>query len=441
MSVLRDFRRAIDLESAKQDKVEFSITGGLVSRSRAIHFFRHLRTPDDVLADEETPSLFGRPHLSAEPWKRVPIKSTNTRGRGSRVGPLISGHLAGTARPNSVSDGGDEAIKFAIYLKANPTRFAAYQRYSILPDSSGRFALLRDRFFCRPRHQATEDEHPLELGLIDNVIVGQNAEKVTGATWPLVVDRYFSSILAHVREAIDRAGARYQSEVLWQPIIRLKRVESYWEFPSIDPLAEMTTLSDLAGRTVKALRGDIFELEGRGTELNGDATSLTIKLANKRLLRIYAKTNRRIRVEVVHNFPEARQSIVGPNRHTLDSLPVALRQLAVDASTACHIVLAEMQKLSRRTSAGFPWYAIPRMIEELQGIGISRAVRQSVLSALVNIGSVSADRQGPKLTAIKHLMKLGLLCRPVKREPRFGVTGPYRNALADLRRANTKILK
>lgn len=80
---------------------------------------------------------------------------------------------------------------------------------------------------------------------------------------------------------------------------RLEAVETYWEFSDSNPLRTVEGMEATANQFANTTNTRF------STAREGQAFSLRLQIYRGVLLRIYAKTNRRIRFEVSHNLKEA----------------------------------------------------------------------------------------------------------------------------------------
>lgn len=143
-------------------------------------------------------------------------------------------------------------------------------------------------------------------------------------------------------------------------------VETFWEFPSDDPIEQ--TL-DIGSKLMHAVRGDstakVFECMEKETGRVYNAPSFTIPLAQSVKLRVYAKTNKRIRFEIVQSdlrkgLDELRDEAealtdhwklaaegahwLKPPRCSPSELPAIMKALRKRAATHMNKVMGDLQK-------------------------------------------------------------------------------------------------
>lgn len=100
---------------------------------------------------------------------------------------------------------------------------------------------------------------------------------------------------ANVLELDSAVSFRYRT-----PKCAFSRVETFWEFPSNDPIGAAI---EIGAKLLHLTRGNpttkAYPTEVKETSRVQNAPSFTIPLAQGVLLRLYAKTNKRIRFEIV----------------------------------------------------------------------------------------------------------------------------------------------
>lgn len=296
-----DFSNSPDLTQAKQDRVliDYGMVNISGSRESLNDFIEGLAGQVVTFPDGQEAALFSRD--GGLKW------STRRTTLGDRSEPsnfLFSGSLRGW-------EAGCNMLRIRASFAFNPTRYVRYQDTDVPYTPWTNFP---------PRLIAGEDpwtnnfEHPILDA--DNFLHGRGriSQRWLPSRWPIHLARYLSSVtelyLSAIREeanayglTLDIAGAQWN----------LKAVETYWEYHSSEPVR--TTL-----RLLRYLRAQGHELRetrvlrdnSEYEELGGSPCYLVTLRSGVRL-RIYAKTESRVRFEFDYN-KDGLRSVIGPLR-------------------------------------------------------------------------------------------------------------------------------
>ena len=156
--------------------------------------------------------------------------------------------------------------------------------------------------------------------------------RLTPNHWQQHLHRYFRGIEEACEEELARACVP-----LCVRLTRIRRkynvtyVETFWEWVARDPIATVNDLIPFARTFTSRNRTERVYETVADTERIRDLTILRIETAPGELLKIYPKTNRRIRMEVQHiltgenrfQFPRERNASGHPERsssHTFKSI-------------------------------------------------------------------------------------------------------------------------
>ncbi|OUC12908.1 MAG: hypothetical protein B0A82_19995, partial [Alkalinema sp. CACIAM 70d] len=211
-------------------------------------------------------------------------------------------------------------LRLLAELQINPTRYAAYQPTSTaLPSAWGRPRLFARRAMLGAPGEFVLGDPEGRDRFLDNVILSQRRMAFCASEkWPLHVRRYWQT----VREALGfqiaaatnhvngmQAGegqSRLQIRLNQSSVLKLRLVETYFEFAAEDPIALVHRLHRLLISYAResVVRGYLR----RPTEALRERNSLSVTLFLREglSLRVYAKTNKRVRWEVVHDFRKNR---------------------------------------------------------------------------------------------------------------------------------------
>ena len=357
----------VTAESAKHDKIDVEYGNwelrGSDRTSFEIFFATLTMLPSenalDVpgLAVEAAESWFTRQSIPNS-FRPVLTVRQGGRGRGSRPGrPLITGKLKtrtgrrGEQTERFVSD----IVVLRLDAKLNPTRFVQYQPRR---EWVSMRTLPADQWTLPPPQLVSgeailsdlDDEYSLDGA--DNVLMGRSA--VTYArddAWLIHVERYWDAIFSHIDGLIRQAAGNAGLGVERPTMLNFKGLETYWEFRMEDPVAWVREVEPAL--TSLGLSSDARTYpypEGLAVEsTSGNSRSLTIRIRPGTMLRVYAKTNRRVRMEIYHNFKE-NPSVLGGRRTSEDHQQFFtwLKTASASAAEDMNFVLEYLERVTVR---------------------------------------------------------------------------------------------
>jgi hypothetical protein len=146
--------------------------------------------------------------------------------------------------------------------------------------------------------------------------------------WQRHLERYWLALIQRFDHIFGSAAALLAIPHNFSPYLSLREIETYWEFRAEDPLAWLLSAEPhfralgLAPevRTHAYPDGEIRET------IHQNARSLSVRLRSGVRLRVYAKSNRRLRFEIEHDLKENARPLGG--RRTTGSLDDLFNWLA-----------------------------------------------------------------------------------------------------------------
>ena len=358
-------------------------------------------------------------------------------GRSERVAaPLFSGKCDWSVRQNE----GDYpfVLKGRLHLEINPTRFLRHRPVAKpLPRGAQQHLSLptpRDGEVC---YDGNDNWFP---------ILREIQRHITPEKWNGQLSRYLAAIEQSFQAELERVCAHERTPIIRFPEYSIGRTETYWEWLSLDPISMVKSLEPYLASFSGRFRGK-RTYEAIESFQEGDAVILRIQTAPGEWLKIYAKTNKRIRIEVQHKlsgknrfqFPRERNregAIHRSSRHQFSSREEALRFFDRLRKRAAEIVNSFLKHISKRAEI-VPSHISGHtaLLHILDAIPKDYPGTVSLLSLLINFGSVSAYRNAPEhyRQVIESLRAKGILELVAKRRA-YLVTEPYRYALEMLRK-------
>lgn len=430
-------------ETAKQDRIEiklgyWSIHGLDVDLT---HFLQRLGPSpagNSGLVPEQAQhygTIFSRPDGPERTHTALEIRKGRGRARPPGV-PLYSGTLL-AQRQNATEAGiNTERRQLSLSLSINPTRYVAHQRHPgrdpfIGPEHWGTPSLLARRVSLRTRDEICLDGK-------DNILLGPRTRAFGRPdVWPHHLRRYWNGIITELDHEFRRCApvAPYCRPPEFSPHINLRTTETYWEFRHPDPTALVAELSPvLLPLGIEASVREFPYADGWSeTRFTGNSRSLTVLLATGVLLRVYAKTTRRIRFEIKHDLRD-HAGVIGGS-HTAENHQALfgwLATIARDAARRLNDILAYVQGQQHRPAASLrPYNLLYRVIRAVP----DERTAEAVLSLLVNNPVLRIGANDPLKDVVRSLTEWEVLERiPGTANPsRYVVTPLLRSAVDELR--------
>lgn len=291
--------------------------------------------------------------------------------------PLVAGYWV--FRPQ-----GDYRVTH-LDVSFNPTLFARLQRFGARPSQHGHYR-------WRPSYNAHDvprlSEGEFSYDGKSNWLPQGPIMQASATLWPEILTasceglaNWFEAIL--LRQCRERTASL---QVIRAQSLNLKTCETYFEFTAADPVAEVMCIKplleaysagDASTRTYQQLNAE--------TGVDGHSHSVRIQCGPGRELKVYAKTNQRVRFEVKHRMvgdnphviratqrvrgrAAPRQPLDEPaSGHTAGSyaaFPQFIARLSEDAASLLNRVFAFIQpRLTVTPSMTTPFFFMQRVIE------------------------------------------------------------------------------
>jgi hypothetical protein len=226
--------------------------------------------------------------------------------------------LAGSARLFPPLFGGECRLKswlpdetcLGLRIELNPTRFARHQYAGGIRGLGSTIEPTRALIFRQqPIKSTVGGEYPLDAPDADNWIPSSPRFQRLNSNrrWNGLLKKYVRGVFRCIRAEIQRA-ASVNFNAVSKPTdrsYRLRRVETYWEFSSPDPIKTVRDVYPLLKSfTEREVQRRQYPLVRRGEDLKQHHNSpvISVLVQGGVELVIYAKTNKRIRFEVRHNL-------------------------------------------------------------------------------------------------------------------------------------------
>lgn len=411
-------------EYGRQDRVEFTF-GGHVD----------FQDPEDLNG-----LLFQ--HLLETSVGRI-FGASHHLGRGIelriRIGWLFGGKMTIQPAP------GQFRRRVEVHLTVNPTRFAAY---------TARFQASSVAELAQYPAQELLWDDPVQRAALEQQTLDGDQNFIPHSGWMTAVTRNWGDLLQLYLSAIkqvietdfaERAAALPNDGLaltLNDPCgvpLRLKHVETHWEFGAADALLAFAGLE----RWLVAAAPNITQTERVDYLAGRDHAARWIKFKARQGVQIaaYAKAHTRLRLEVRHHARDGRTIGQGlPPALQFSSTTTLLERferLRVDAADKINFLLshAQLTSLVQSAATGDAFAAV--LSEVSRACASQRRLLPAVFSQLVASSSVDAARPSNLFNVCEALRRSGILQRATvvarSRSARFLLTEPYRSAVDGFR--------
>jgi hypothetical protein len=332
-------------------------------------------------------------------------------------------------------------------LKINPTRFVRHHPVeSDLPEGIRRQPLARTplRESSLSRKEGSRDNWLPQIGRLFSYCQPPR--------WRAHLHRYLSGIETVFGDEVGRAGGLLN--VPWsraESHFNVKVVETYWEWTSEDPLKVVRDLEPLFRSFTSRRRFRRIYDSAISNEDEDDLVILSAETATGEKIKFYAKTNRRIRIEVEHQlsgenafkFPRVRTP-TGTTRqggHTFSSKSGVLNYLERLRERAAEIVNAALLHFGEEARIPTEHISAYYLIASITSAVPDFQTALLLISALVNQGNISASAFQDETDVALEALRLRGIIRRARRGDTYVVAPRFRHALRQLReQANWSLL-
>lgn len=304
---MEEFSLSMELSEAdaRQDKISLLIGSWDVSAGdiQMSTFLIILGDPTRSHPTFETIAFQQHNRVLSVVTRKVKIfRAKHGRGYKSNA-PLFTGELVVKRKPNN-------RYRLNLLIDINPTRFCVYQNMPMRTRNSNGARPLSPStvlFATQDKIQHGIGENlEYTLDQSDNCLLSPSAK--INASQQLYFDnfnRYINSIIRYLEDEIsdfEQPGFRALGR---EPYYSVKSIEIYWDIPCESPTATLRQLEPLIRTTVN--RFDVNEylsnqLTGSTFSVNDLTPCYTCYFRGGESLKLYAKTNKKIRIEVKYDF-------------------------------------------------------------------------------------------------------------------------------------------
>jgi hypothetical protein len=447
--------RLFTAEEARFDAMDVSIAlGSINGTDEEVRRFVDAVPRTVLIGSEETGDILNRPS-NPRNYSKFYWNVTKRPSRGAKR-PLLAGRLELVRDAGNLVVTPGEAIQFRwnlnCQLKLNPTRWLRHQpleergvSLDVLPNTV--------RLFETELEPSDDGENDLEQRA-DNVLLGapQRYERITQDNHFTQLASYLQAVANLFRLQLLRPATSVTNLSLNGPVtIKINKLEVYWELAHVSPVETVQgmepRLRSMAQRTVTGFR----TIPRRAVPLHNlsndllfgrinSSASTTVHVENGISVKVYAKTNRRIRFEVAFDTRKSRQRT---GRMMFTDISSTIEFMRNSATTGLVVFQMFVEGLLANTEDDGAYDPLVRQLEphelffDIVRVIEDREMARWVVSSLVLYGSVSSEGRPDRRSAIRRLMYHNILRRGQRHGRSYFhlIHIRYADGLAALRRA------
>lgn len=425
--------KVFDAASARQDKMELDIGEWFIQStdSEMSGFIRYLGSKEKSSARERYRAFQVDNYVSDISTKKLAILRPKS-GRGYlENAPLFTGHLVikKTASSNTV-----DSYKLTLKLKINPTRFCAYQSVPIHKKVNGnteRSLLSTSNLFATQDRISHANERTLDGK--DNLFL-KPVSKLNGSDllWAQNIKRYITSIIDYLNAEINTYSSGYF--LLWghDYYFSLKTIETYWDMRCSNPVGKIKALED--NFLTMGNNASVSYYTDAGKIIEGSSLALVAEFRSKERLKLYAKTNKRIRLEVEYKYNQ-NASLAEGGTYTTRSLDNLISMIYFASSQSAKLANTFFTSLHEYSKyPNIPQESALTFIQLLyRKIGDIKLAEETLV-LLTPSGGLSTSNLNPDLRkALKPLVSAGLIVREGRPINRYLVAPRFMSAVQEIK--------
>lgn len=344
--------------------------------------------------------------------------------------PLLGGRLI--CRRTRGDDHGSSTYRLFFRLVLNPTRSLNHQPlHAQIRRGAPVTAYPQNDLRRRNPPTRTADEIVLDGG--DNVILDRRINAMSAPQY-----------WRHFRNEYLEAVPRFLDDLIWRayretatggylrrdPRFNLKEIETYWEFRADDPIQLMRNMEPhfiSLGRTTSIRR---YENLASQTELSSHSAVLRSEFVEGVIAKVYAKTTRRIRVELTRDLTSARLPALGHTSTTLSEIVSLIDQVAQLEAVEAQMLLSTIERAIPADISQIPPYELVRRILSASA---DQHIQATLLSMLINNNGISLVGSASVYSEpVDALVRIGVLERGRRGSRFFRLAERYQQARSTL---------
>lgn len=273
------------------------------------------------------------------------------------------------------------------------------------------------------------DEAPLRPAT--NLIIGsdQKYRFALKQTRPQQLSRYLKLVrgmLSRVMlDAFQGERATYERFAGYS----LKEIEFYWEFNEPNPIDYVEGLRTALMGAGENFSERIYKVDQVSFELQGQSPCLKVRVTRDIQIKVYAKTNRRVRFEVTLKNDAINRAVGSRTTVSLSRLVEKIPDLSTQAAIRLNDLLQSIETIPPPKSS----LSSVQLLHAITRAADDPHIGEAIIASLVTYGRITPHNNDLLRDTIQRLVKLGILRNKKHRSKIYVVTDEYLAALQRLR--------
>ncbi|MBU2937529.1 MULTISPECIES: hypothetical protein [Pacificibacter] len=263
-----------------------------------------------------------------------------------------------------------------------------------------------------------------------NILMGSNFRYAYAASKPPSMH-----LIDNVKAVYEAIHAGFNKSVRWSGVnvepsfqFGMRGIEVYWEFACKSPLSAVELLTpQLVSAVDKSRTRSVAIID---TEISRQSKSIQLELEQDMIVRAYAKTTKRIRVEVSFG-KKAIEKLVGKRTCTSEAdITTKVDRLVLEASTR----LTELFGYIKSTRDISHSHILPDdLLREINGATDDPNIAAHILDGLTHHGRIIPEYNPSLLKAVRKLRARRVMRLIRKQVSAYALTPAYQRAFEDMR--------
>ena len=311
----------------------------------------------------------------------------------------------------------------------NLTRYVQAQSAQVQTRPHGR-PMPQPTLVITPQENWYQNEKPLVP--CTNLIIGRQPFYTHAQNKP--VSEHLANYLRHVDKTIEGVMSSVFENLPVAPerdlYFSLQEIEFYWEFDHPSPIDYVQSIAPRMRRIGERIYED--EMPARVEHVvNRQSPSIKVPLYSGVFLKVYAKTDRRVRFEIEFKSEAISEITCGGQT---SSTRYAIVQKATELSEQAAYFLNEVRSIVFEDDPSTSSLTVTSLLHAICQHTATAYQAEAVVASLVAFDRLCLSDHDPIAPAVRTLCDTGVLERVPSRRRTYTVTATYRQALERLKR-------